>query len=395
MPPLSGEIIFDNHLDHYQAQLHRWNAKIRKTSHMMSRIPSDLQVPVREINIIKDSTDRIVNGVNDVKSSISRTLLEEKPSLSSITSVNRHLKGVSVQARLFNDLINKINARDVAQDAYPQGKEGFDLSDLGDTVKDAFTSSFDKVKDVFENLFNKVKDAFEDLGKILKQVGEKIKDFIEQVTDEIKEGFNEFWGYLKPILEAIWNFIQWWWDLTVSLAEFTVWLTTTFIVNTWKTILITPLIFVLLYYCSKALVIYLTGTPDEVMGAFLIAAFFHVYFVTYQVDTLLDIQDLFIELILYIFLNPIARWALSISKTDKVYTDFETFVKSPVESSRKTLLYDLFSQISTIMKRKPLNSIAYLLGSLVVLKFLVIDVPFQSFRLTMREVTGFGTIIQV
>lgn len=366
----------------------------------MAKIPADIQVPTKEINLLQDSVGRLVEGINSVGEDMSKTfLVEDKTSLtaSGVHRINRRLEGVSTQAVLFNNLLDKISANDIVQDVQrpQQQEEGFDISDIGDSIKDAMTSSFNKIKDTFENLFEKIKDAFENLGRILREIGEQIQEFIKDRIDEIKQGFQEFWSFVMPILEAMWGFIQWCWEFTKSLAEFMVWFTYTFTVNTYKALLITPLLFCIIYYGSKALVIYLTGTPDEVLGALLLATSVHVWAVTYQIDALLDIQDMFIEIIMYLFLNPLARWALNIKTTDRVYQEFSTYVSSPVVSSRKKMMYSIFNQILDLMKEKQTNTFFYLLFSTVIGKFLLVDVPLQSFRLTMKDITGFGTIIQV
>lgn len=380
---------YQRHLDAYNAEIYKWKKHMRKTGHALLKVPADIQVPVEDIQFITEETDKLIGGVKHITADL------RSADLTRLSDINQRLRGLSKQAENFVDLVQKISPSDIAQDASSLQKEGLSVSDIGDSIKNALTSTFDKITGVFEALFSKVQAAFKELSDALKEIGEKVVKFVGKVTDEIKEGFEEFWALMKPILQAIWSFITFCWDLAKSLAEFTVWLSTVFLQNLWKTILISPLLFVVIYYLSKTIIIYLTGTPDEIFGALLLAGTIFLYAVSYNVDLLLNYQDMLTELMIYVFLNPLGRWILQISTKDPIYTDFDAYVTSAVVSEQKALLYKILDQIKEIFQQSTSTVLFYLIGLAVILKFLFIDIPLQSFRLVMKDITGFGTIIQV
>lgn len=373
---------FRANLDFFKSQHLRCRHKIYETERLLSRIPSDTQIPAAEVQLASDSFSRVLDGVNAFIDSLDMSSLPN----------NETLRIVSRQAEGFSDIIGKINTNEIAYDASTTtNKEGFDASDIGNQI----TQSFDKVKDVFNDLFQKIDDAFQKLGKKLDAIGDKIQNYVEKVTGEIKDGFQEFWKLMKPILEAIWGFIQFCFNVAKSIALFTVWWVTKFMKNLIQVPIISAAIAIGLYYVSKAFIIYMTGTPDEIVGALVISVFITMQAIVYQVDLLLDLQDTLVEGVLYFFINPFSSLLTGIGSDSIIHTKFEQFKASGDIKKRKSLLWGVLKELITQIFKNPLPWVLYFVIASVVGKFLFLDIPVRSFRLVMKDITGFGTLIHV
>lgn len=150
-----------------------------------------------------------------------------------------------------------------------------------------------------------------------------------------------------------------------------------------------------LYYASKAFIIYMTGTPDETIGALVIAIFVTVQAIVYQVDLLLDLQDTLVEGVLYFFINPFSSLLTGVGKDDIIHTKFEEFKTSGDIQRRKKLLWGVLQELIKCIFKNPLPWLAYFVIASVVGKFLILDIPVRSFRLVMKDITGFGVLIHV
>jgi len=373
---------FRDNLDFFHSQHLRCRHKIYETERLFSRIPDDTRIPTAEVQIAYNSFSRVLDGV---------TALIDSMDPDSLVFDHDRLRYVSHQAAGFNDIVQKVSTNQIAYDASSSNKEGFNVSDIGDEIK----NSFNKVKDVFEDLFKKIENAFKKLGDKLEAIGDKIQNFVGKVTDEIKDGFREFWSLMKPILEAIWGFIQFCYNLAKSIALFTVWWVTKFMKNLVQVPLIGAALAIGLYYASKAFIIYMTGTPDETIGALVIAIFVTVQAIVYQVDLLLDLQDTLVEGVLYFFINPFSSLLTGVGKDDIIHTKFEEFKTSGDIQRRKKLLWGVLQELIKCIFKNPLPWLAYFVIASVVGKFLILDIPVRSFRLVMKDITGFGVLIHV